>query len=126
MFFADSLFLKKPERIMALVMIIGLCLLFYALAERKLREALQEKNDSIPDQKDKPTNTPIMRWVFQTFEGIDVLLVRSGDRVILRQMLNLQPVHSQIYPPAGATHSKMLSGEPLRVRNVGIRDLICF
>jgi hypothetical protein len=37
-----------------------------------------------------------MRWVFQTFEGIDVLSVRSGDQVILRQMLNLQPVHSQI------------------------------
>jgi len=96
MFFADSLFLKKPERIMALVMIMGLSLLIYALAERKLRQALQEKKDSIPDQKGKPTNTPTMRWVFQTFEGIDVLSVRSGDRVILRQMLNLQPVHSQI------------------------------
>ena len=81
---------------MALVMIMGLSLLIYALAERKLREALQEKNDTIPDQKGKPTNTPTMRWVFQTFEGIDVLLVRSGDRVILRQMLNLQPVHLQI------------------------------
>lgn len=37
LFFADSLFLKKPERIMALVMIMGLALLIYALAERQLR-----------------------------------------------------------------------------------------
>ncbi len=35
LFFADSLFLKKPERIMALMMIMGLALLIYALAERQ-------------------------------------------------------------------------------------------
>ncbi len=35
MFFAHSLFLEKPERIMAPVMIMGLYLLIYALAERK-------------------------------------------------------------------------------------------
>jgi transposase len=37
LFFAHSLFLKKPERIMALLMIMGLALLIYSLAERKLR-----------------------------------------------------------------------------------------
>lgn len=96
MFFADSLFLKKPERIMALVMIMGLSLLIYALAERKLRLALQENNETIPDQKGKPTNNPTMRWVFQSFEGIDVLSVGSEDQTTLRQMLNLGPVHLQI------------------------------
>lgn len=39
-FFADSLFLKNLGRIMALVMVMGLALLVYALAERKLRTAL--------------------------------------------------------------------------------------
>jgi hypothetical protein len=34
-----------------------------------------------------------MRWVFQTFEGIDVLSAWSGDQIALRQVLNLQPVH---------------------------------
>ena len=37
LFFADSLFLKKPSRIMALTMIMALALLIYSLAERKLR-----------------------------------------------------------------------------------------
>jgi transposase len=37
LFFADSLFLKKPERIM------GLALLIYALAERQLRLELEKK-----------------------------------------------------------------------------------
>jgi transposase len=43
LFFAHSLFLKKPERIMALLMIMGLSLLIYSLAERKLRQALKER-----------------------------------------------------------------------------------
>lgn len=51
LFFADSLFLKKPERIMALMMIMGLALLVYALAERQLRLMLSKNNETIPDQK---------------------------------------------------------------------------
>ena len=45
LFFADSLFLKKPERIM------GRALLIYALAERQLRMELGKSNEYIPDQK---------------------------------------------------------------------------
>ena len=33
LFFASSLFLEKPQRIMALLMVMGLSLLIYALAE---------------------------------------------------------------------------------------------
>jgi transposase len=68
MFFADSLFLKKPERIVALLMVTGLCLLVYGLAEHHLRTTLQKENGTIPDQVGKPTQRPTMRRVFQTFE----------------------------------------------------------
>jgi transposase len=61
LFFAQSLFLKKPERIMALMMIMGLALLIYALAERQLRLMLAKNNETIPDQKGKPTLTPTLR-----------------------------------------------------------------
>ncbi len=94
-FFADSLFLKSPRRIMALVMVMGLALLVYALAERKVRLALQEKGESIPNQVGKPTQAPTMRRIFQMFEGIDVLLIPAEGRVQQR-VLNLQPVHRQI------------------------------
>lgn len=96
LFFAHSLFLKKPERIMALIMIMGLALLVYALAERQLRLALEQKNETIPDQKGKPTQKPTLRWVFQVFEGLDVLSVWVGDQRVLRQVLNLRPVHLQV------------------------------
>ncbi len=87
--------LKSPRRIMALVMVMGLALLVYALAERKVRLALQEKGESIPNQVGKPTQAPAMRRIFQMFEGIDVLLIPAEGRVQQR-VLNLQPVHRQI------------------------------
>jgi transposase len=102
LFFAHSLFLKKPERVMALLMIMGLALLIYSLAERKLRQALQETNASIPSQTRKPTQKPTMRWVFLLFEGLDILLVKQNDEIVLRQLLNLRPAQEQVIKLLGA------------------------
>ena len=96
LFFAHSLFLKKPERIMALIMIMGLALLVYALAERRLRQALEQKYETLPDQKGKATQKPTLRWVFQIFEGLDILSIWVGDQRVMRQVLNLRPVHLQV------------------------------
>jgi transposase len=58
MFFADSLFLKSPARIMAMIMVMGLALLVYTLAERQIRRQLQAHNETIPNQTGQPTQTP--------------------------------------------------------------------
>lgn len=96
MFFANTLFLKKPERIMALLMIMGLALLVYSLAERKLRQALKEMHATIPNQLHKPTQTPTIRWVFQLFEGLDFLLIRQNEQMVFRKLVNLRPVQQQV------------------------------
>jgi len=96
LFFAHSLFLKKPERLMALLMVMGLSLLIYSLAERKLRQTLREMNATVPDQRRKPTQKPTIRWIFQLFEGLDILLVRQNGQVMLRQLLNLRPAQQQV------------------------------
>ena len=44
---SDSLFLKNPGRIMALIMIMVLALLIYALAEHKLRSKLAERTEAV-------------------------------------------------------------------------------
>jgi transposase len=95
LFFAHSLFLKKPARIMALLMVMGLSLLIYALAERHLRQQLLDQDQTIPDQKGKPTQRPTMRRVFQMFEGIHVLTITIGD-VQKRMVTNVSDVHLQI------------------------------
>lgn len=96
MFFADSLFLKSPARIMAMIMVMGLSLLVYALAERELRRQLEAQGETLPDQKGKPTQTPTMRRVAQIFEGIDILVIRLGKQVVERKVLNLSEVRLKI------------------------------
>jgi transposase len=96
LFFAHSLFLKKPQRLMALLMIMGLSLLIYALAERKLHQTLKEMQATVPNQQRKPTASPTMRWIFQLFEGLDILLVKQNGQVMFRQLLNLRPAQEQV------------------------------
>jgi transposase len=61
LFLASSVFVKKPERIIALSLIMVLCLLVYRLAEYRLRTRLAETEQTIPDQVHKPTARPTMR-----------------------------------------------------------------
>jgi len=96
LFFAHSLFLKSPDRIMALIMVMGLALLVFALAERQLRLRLKQEQATIPSQTHQPTQTPTMRWVFQMFEGIDLLLVLQDELVVTQKVLNLSPDHLQV------------------------------
>jgi transposase len=119
-FFADSLFLKSPRRIMALVMVMGRALLVDALAERKVRLALEEKGESIPHQVGKPTQTPTMRRIFQMFEGIDVLLI-PAEGGVQQRVLNLQPVHHQILRLLGPYVEKCYQ-DTGSVRNVGYKQ----
>ena len=96
LFFADSLFLKSPGRIMAMIMIMALCLLIYALAEWHIRQQLEVLDQTIPDQRGKPTQKPTMRRIAQMFEGIDLLIIRHHGRIVDRQILKLTPVRLQI------------------------------
>jgi transposase len=50
-FLASSLYLKKPERIMALLMAMTVCLLDYAALESRIRQALNAHAVTFPDQR---------------------------------------------------------------------------
>mgnify|MGYP003999183271 FL=1 len=95
MFFADSLFLKNPSRIMALMMVMTLSLLVYSVAEKQLRDSLANRDETIPNQSGKPTSKPTMRRVFQMFEGVEVLLLSTpaGQQNI---MMNLDDLRLKI------------------------------
>jgi transposase len=95
LFLASSIFVKKPERVIALSFIMVLCLLVYRLAEHLLRCQLTASSQTVPNQVNKPTDRPTMRWIFQCFEGIDLLHIRAGSRR-QTQILGLQPLHQRI------------------------------
>ena len=80
LFLASSIFVKKPERVMALSFIMVLCLLVYRLAEHVLRRQLTAASQTVPNQVNKPTDRPTMRWIFQCFEGIDLLHIHLEAR----------------------------------------------
>lgn len=80
-FQVDSIFLKTPERIDALMMVMTLCLMVYGVSEYELQQSLQEKNETIPNQMNKPTNTPSLRWVYFLFRVVNELSVTTGDHV---------------------------------------------
>lgn len=103
LFFAHSMFLKKESRIVAMVMIMGLALMVYAIAERKLREALEKVDETIPDQKGKPTKNPTIRRVFQVFEGITILY--KGSEMV--KVLNMKPIHLKILSLLGNEYERM-------------------
>jgi transposase len=77
LFLASSVFVKKPERIMALALIMVLCLLVYRLAEFRLRTRLAETQQTIPDQVQKPTARPTMRLsCFNVLRGLSYSMCR--------------------------------------------------
>jgi transposase len=106
LFLASSVFVKKPERIIALSLIMVFCLLVYRLAEFRLRARLAETEQTIPDQVHKPTARPTMRWVFQCFEGIELLHVRTST-TSLTIVLRLEPVHHLILALLGPLYEKI-------------------
>lgn len=81
-FHVSEVYLKKEERIEALCMIMVLSLLIYSFAEWKLRQELKEKEQTIPNQINKPTQRPTMRWVFEIFMGVIVSAVTDGGTII--------------------------------------------
>jgi len=81
LFFASSLFLKKPERIVALTMIMCISLLVYSIGERKLRKLLERYDETIDDQIKKPTKKPTLRWIFQLFEDVHLVKIEENNRV---------------------------------------------
>ncbi len=107
-FMTSSVFLKSQKRIVALGMVMCLCLLVYMIAQRYLRKRLEAARESIPNQLGKPTRTPTMRWLFQLFEGVHVLIRRTPSG-LEEMVLNLNPVRSHILHILGPPFQKMYS-----------------
>jgi transposase len=119
--FASSLFVKKPERIMGLLMIMTLALLVYAIAQRRLHKALEEFQETIPNQIRKETSRPTLRWIFQLLDGIELVkiymektmyIVVSGLTDLRKRILSyFGSAVMKIYgidPPSALTHRQCI------------------
>jgi len=103
-FLTDAIFLKSPERIEALLMIMALCLMVYTALEYRIRNELQNHKETFRDQKGKPTIKPTARWVFQCFEGIQYLLIHELNKSLI---LNLNDDQKRIISLLGKHYEKI-------------------
>jgi len=81
LFFTSTVFVKNPERVSAIGMIMGLCLLVYNQAQRKLRQQLEATNQGVKNQVNKLTNKPTMRWIFQMFQALHLVTINGEKQV---------------------------------------------
>jgi transposase len=102
-FLASSLYLKKPERIMALLMVMTVCLLVYAALEYRIRQALQTHNATFPNQKGQRVQNPTARWVFHYFVGIHLLCLPGQWPLVL----NLTEEHQHLLQLLGKPYERL-------------------
>jgi transposase len=98
---ASSLSRKKPQRIMALFMVMTICLLVSAALAYRSRTALKEHRATFPDQKGKRIQHPTARWVFPYFVGMHVLYI-PGQGLM---MLNLTDEHQHLLQLLGKRYA---------------------
>ena len=61
---------------------MSLCLLVYNLGQRELRKTLKRTNSAVKNQLGKLTNTPTLRWIFQCFQGVHLLIINPWPKVV--------------------------------------------
>ena len=108
-FMLDSIFLKSPKRIEALMMVMTLCLMVYNISQFKLRSALKKQNETLPNQLNKPVQNPTMRWIFQLMEGIGVVQFYEYNikRPFKEMTTNINPLRKKIIRLFGDTACQM-------------------
>ena len=79
----------------------------YSLGQREVCRQLNQAKTGIPNQSGKLTDRPTLRWIFQCFQGIH-LLVHQG----IKQVVNLTEEHQLIlhFFPLSCQQYYFLSG----------------
>ncbi len=79
---ADSVFLKYPSRIETMAMLMGLSLLVYTIGQRQLRANLKQNQTGVKNQLGKLTEKPTLRWIFQCFQGIHLVVLNGVKHIV--------------------------------------------
>ena len=104
-FLTSAIYLKKPERIEALLMVMTCCLMVYAGLEHQIRASLVKNDCYFPNMKYKPEQRPTARWVFQCFEGIAIIYL--PDKQVF--VANVQTRNQTIIDCLGEKYQKIYS-----------------
>jgi hypothetical protein len=90
-------------------MVMTVCLLVYAALEHRIRRTLAEHDESVPDQKGKPTQRPTTRWVFELFMDVHLLTISTKTAGSVNTLVE----HAGIQPQEGAQEATRADGTNL-------------
>lgn len=85
----NALFLKRPERIEALGLILLISLLIWRLMEHAMRTDLTQRNATVPGWDNKPTQRPTAYMMTWKFKGVLILCV-GRQRRLARPLTRVQ------------------------------------
>jgi transposase len=97
-------------------MIMTLSLLVYSIAQRRMRQTMKQSNETIPSQINQPNGAPTLRWVFQCFEGIN--LVQSSE------IDDKTEVYLDGFDHLRAKIIRMIGGNAMHLYNIQKSDLV--
>ena len=101
----NSIFLKKPERIEVLGLVLLIALLIWRLIERCMRHYLEKTKSEITGWKNRPTKRPTAFMMTTKFLGI--LVAKSGKR---RQLAKpLKPVQLEFLRAMGVKQEAFIN-----------------
>ncbi len=107
LFFASSLFVKKPSRVEGMLMVMTLSLLIYSIAQRRMRNELKRLETTLPNQIGKPVQNPTLRWIFQQMEGIDCVNIFHKEGEVHCLISGLNDIRRKILTLFGQTVSEI-------------------
>jgi hypothetical protein len=79
----------------------------YRLAEYRLRQQLAATGQTVPNQLKQSTDRPIMRWIFQCFEGICLVRFVPPHGPPFHEITGVKPLHEQVIRLLGPWCAKL-------------------
>jgi hypothetical protein len=118
-FLAASRYRKKPERSMALLMVMTVCVLVYAALEYRIRTALNEPDATVPHQTGQLLQHPTARWGFQSCVGMHLRLTPGRWPVVRKLTEEHQRLLRLLGKPDEQFYSSIFMQTRRVLRNVG-------
>jgi hypothetical protein len=121
---ASSVYLQKPARIMALVLVMTVCRLVYAALAYRLRQALKDQGRPFPHQQGPPVQTPTAWGVLHYGVGSQVRLIPGPWTVVLHLTVGHQQRLTRLGKPSARFYRCICTKMNAAVRNVGWQCLL--
>ncbi len=97
-FQVSSVYLKKPSRVEALMVVMTLCLMVYNIAQHRLRAGLEAANQTIPGPENRPVKNPTFNSVAKIFHGVSVVRIVSDclEKTVQEFVCNINSILRRI------------------------------